>query len=58
MRAYTVTTETGTFTYEAGTQAEALRAHRQARPGTGVLGVVESATYRAQASGFEAQAED
>lgn len=48
MKTYTITTESGVFTYQAETQAGALRQHTQSRPETGVLGVTESVAYRAQ----------
>lgn len=57
MKTFTVTTESGTYTYQADTQGEALRLHTQERPGTGVLGIVESATYRVQADELEATAD-
>lgn len=57
MKTFTVTTESGTYTYQADTQGEALRLHTQERPGTGVLGIVESVTYRVQADELEATAD-
>lgn len=57
MKTFTVTTESGTYTYQAETRAEALRAHTQERPGTSVLGIVESVTYRVQADELEATAD-
>lgn len=50
MKTYTITTAYGsTLTYQAHTQAEALRLHSQARPAEGVTGITETATYKANA---------
>lgn len=49
MKTFTISTESGAFTYQADTQADALRLHTQANPGAGVLGISESSTYRAHA---------
>lgn len=55
MKTYTINSDAGTFTYQADTQGEALRAHTQAHPGTSVLSIMES--YRAEADALEASAD-
>lgn len=50
MKTYTITSESGAHDYQADTQADALRQHTSTRPGESVLGIVESATYRAHAA--------
>ena len=58
MKTYTITTQSGrTLTYEAETQAGALRKHTESVPGEGVLGIVEASAYNAHANTLASYAE-
>lgn len=57
MKTFTITSESGTHTYSAETQAGALRQHTTARPGESVLGIAGSSEYRAQADALESFAD-
>lgn len=58
MKTYTVTTSYGnTLSYQAGTQAEAIRLHTAARPSEGITGITEESTYKAHADTLASYAE-
>ena len=59
MKTFTIRTETvGTKTYEAETQAEAIRKHSQAFPSAGIIGIVETSNYRAHEDALDSLAEE
>lgn len=58
MKTFTIRTETvGTQVYEAETQAEAIRKHREAFPSAGIIGIAETTTYRAHEDALESLAD-